>query len=163
MVWNDLLWITKVALQSKSGWKDLRRSLVQLPALISADCGSGCSWPCRECAGSGGNAHTCGAGQGTASTHLRAHNFPGCFPSRNFLKSLFLGEWELTWDVKELSVPEQMLLGCTRVEIPKDGLVSTLCCPHSGRSCPFCHTPWRAQVPLPTLSCCSSPWWGSQH
>lgn len=58
--------------------------------------------------------------------------------------------------MKELSVPGQMVLGYTRVEIPKDGRFNTLCCPHSGHSCPFCHSPWRAQVPLPTLSCCSS-------
>lgn len=42
---------------------------------------------------------------------LRAHSFPGCFPSRNFLKSLLLGQWELTWGVKELPVPGQMILG----------------------------------------------------
>lgn len=39
MAWDDLLWHTKVALHSKWGWKDLRRSLVQLLAIIGADFG----------------------------------------------------------------------------------------------------------------------------
>lgn len=65
-----------------------------------------------KCAGSAGAGclQLVEMGKAPGDTHCKS---PGCFPSRNFLKSLFLGEWELTWGAKGLPAPGQMVLGHT--------------------------------------------------